>query len=189
MLALAEEKPYYTYADVLEWDESVRAEIIDGELYMLATPSTLHQEISWELSRQLGNFLEGKPCKGFSAPFGVRLFPRDDLDDDTVVEPDIVVICDRSKIDERGCNGAPDLVIEILSPSNGRHEMVLKFNKYLEAGVREYWIIDPEEKAIQVHILDDGRYVTRMYDDKAPVHILPGCLLDLSAIFNADNDD
>jgi Uma2 family endonuclease len=185
MLALAEEKAYYTYADALEWDENVRAEIIDGELYMMATPSTVHQEISMELSVQLGNFLRGKPCKAFAAPFGVRLFPRDDLSDDTVVDPDIVVICDQSKIDKRGCNGAPDLVIEILSPSNGRHDLVLKFNKYLEAGVREYWIVDPEEKAIQVHLLDNGRYITHMYDRTAPVQILPGCVIDLSAVFEA----
>jgi Uma2 family endonuclease len=185
MLALAEERTYYTYADILEWDESVRAEIIDGELYMMALPSTFHQEISMELSGQLGNFLKGKPCKAFAAPFGVRLFPREDLSDNTLVEPDIALICDRSKIDERGCNGAPDLIIEILSPSNGRHDLVLKFNKYLEAGVREYWIVDPVEQAVQAHILDNGRYVTNIYDDKAqvPVSVLPGCVIDLPAVF------
>jgi Uma2 family endonuclease len=137
MSSLAEKKSYYTYADVLEWDEDVRAEISDGKLYMMtsdaeasnksflaangpkvsmATPARVHQDILWELSRQFGNFLQGKPCKGYSAPFGVRLFPREDQSDDTFVEPDIVVVCDSSKLDDKGCNGAPDLAVEILSP-------------------------------------------------------------------------
>ncbi|MDR3338116.1 MAG: Uma2 family endonuclease [Treponema sp.] len=184
MPAVAEEKSYYTYADVLEWDESVRAEIIDGELYMMAPASIGHQEISGELYGQLWSFLKGKPCKVFAAP-GVRLFPRKDQSDNTMVIPDIAVVCDRSKLEKQSCNGAPDLVIEILSPSNARHDTFLKFHKYLEAGVREYWIVDPEEKIVQVHILDNGRYVTNMYNDKGqvPVSVLPGCVIDLPAVF------
>jgi Uma2 family endonuclease len=182
-----EEKPHYTYADILEWDEGFRAEIIDGELYMMAPPVTRHQEISWELCQQLGDFLKGKPCKAYAAPFGVRLFPQDDQSDDTLVEPDIVVVCDRSKIDDRGCNGAPDLIIEILSPSTARQDRVLKFHKYLEAGVYEYWIVDPEEMTVQVHILNNGCYITNIYDEtgKVPVSVLQGCIIDLSTIFGA----
>jgi Uma2 family endonuclease len=185
MLSLAEEKSYYTYADVLEWDEDVRAEIIDGELYMMATPARVHQRILMEVSGQLWNFLQGKPCEVYPAPFGVRLFPQDDQSDDTFVEPDIVVVCDSSKLDDRGCNGAPDLVVEILSPSTARYDRVLKFRKYLEAGVREYWVVNPEEKTVQVHILNNGRYITKTYDetDEAPVTVLPGCIIALPLVF------
>jgi len=191
-----EGKEYYTYADYLEWDENVRAEIIYGTVYMMAPPLTIHQRIVLRLSQRFANFLEGKTCEAFIAPFGVRLFPVEDKSDDTVVEPDIVVVCDPSKIDERGCNGAPDLVIEILSPSNSRKEMFLKFKLYLEAKVREYWVVYPEAQAIEVHILDNDRYLTRVYgvtepNDKKherlpeviPVTVLPGLDIDTKDIF------
>ncbi|MDR2663781.1 MAG: Uma2 family endonuclease [Treponema sp.] len=145
----------YSCADVLEWDESVRAEIINGELYMMAPPLTRHQLVLSELFFIIKRFLQDKPCKVIPAPFGVRLFPRDDLSDDTLVEPDITVVCDPDKIDDRGCNGAPDLIIEILSPSNKRHDQLRKFNLYLDAGVREYWVVDSEQESIQVHVLSD----------------------------------
>ncbi|GHV88469.1 hypothetical protein AGMMS50267_08290 [Spirochaetia bacterium] len=182
---------YYTYADFLEWDESIRAEIIDGDIYMMATPLTEHQRILGELFLIIGNFLKGKPCRAFPAPFGVRLFPKDDLSDDTVVEPDIVVVCDSSKLDHRGCNGAPDLVIEILSPSNRSHDQLVKFQKYLAAGVREYWIVDPEDQLVHVHILDAGRYVTTVYGpkDDIPVSILPGCVIKLREVFTLSPPD
>jgi Uma2 family endonuclease len=180
-----EDEQYYTYADWLEFDEGVRAEIIDGVFYAMAPPSTVHQDIHRELFLQLGGFLKGKPCKVYSAPFGVRLFPKDDLSDDTVVEPDIVVVCDKSKIDKQGCNGAPDLIIEILSPSNIRHDRIIKFQKYLAAGVREYWVVDPDNKGVEVHILQDGGYRTIVYDEtaEAPVSVLPGCVIKFSEAF------
>jgi Uma2 family endonuclease len=117
----------------------------------------------------------------------VRLFPREDQSDDTFVEPDIVVVCDSSKLDDKGCNGAPDLAVEILSPSTARYDRVVKFRKYLEAGVREYWVVNPEEKTVQVHILDNGQYVTKTYDetDEAPVTVLPGCVIALPLVFGA----
>jgi Uma2 family endonuclease len=175
----------YTYADMLEWDESIRAEIFDGEVYMMPPPARVHQEISRELLLQFGNFLKGKPCKVYAAPFGVRLFPKDDLSDDTVVEPDIAVICDKSKLDDRGCNGAPDLIIEILSPSNIAHDKIRKFRKYLAAGVREYWIVNPMEQMVDVHRLDGGRYITMLYDaeEEVPVTVLPGCTIKLQDVF------
>ncbi|MDR0587211.1 MAG: Uma2 family endonuclease [Treponema sp.] len=191
----------YTYADVLEWDESVRAEIINGELFMMAPPLTQHQLILSELFFIIKRFLQGKPCKVIPAPFGVRLFPRDDLSDDTMVEPDITVICDPDKIDDRGCNGAPDMVIEILSPSNKRHDQLRKFNLYLDAGVKEYWVVDPEQESIQVHVLREDRYTTAVYalprkDEElppalakvevasvAPVSVLPGLKIDLRDVF------
>lgn len=110
----------FTFSDVLTWDENERIEIIHGEVFMMAPPSRIHQEISGEIFRQLANYLEGKRCKVYSAPFGVRLFERagDSPENvDTVVEPDISVVCDQSKLDDHSCKGAPDMLIEILSPS------------------------------------------------------------------------
>ncbi|GHV13967.1 hypothetical protein FACS189491_09650 [Spirochaetia bacterium] len=187
--ALPEESRYYTYADVLEWDESVRAELIDGEVYMMATPNREHQRIIREIFLTIGNFLKGKRCQVYPAPFGVRLFPRDDLEDDTFVEPDIVVVCDPSRLDDRGCNGAPDLVIEVLSPSNKIHDKLVKFQKYLAAGVREYWVVDPEDPLVYVYILEGGRYVTTLYgpEDEAPVSVLPGCVINLKEVFPLTN--
>jgi Uma2 family endonuclease len=182
-MPLIKENPYYTYADYLEWDEDERYEIIDGEAYMMAAPSRIHQEISGNLYYALRSFLEDKPCKVYSAPFSVRLFPQEDGSDDTVVEPDITVVCDPSKLDDQGCNGAPDFVIEIISPSTARQDRIVKFNKYREAGVREYWIADPEEKVVSAYLLKDGHYIAVNYDVTAPVTILPGCMIDLTTIF------
>ncbi|MDR1617820.1 MAG: Uma2 family endonuclease [Treponema sp.] len=183
--AAYQEKVYYTYADILKLDENIRAEIIDGELFMMAPPTTGHQIISRELLVQLYQFLKGKPCQVFAAPFGVRLFPRDDLGDDTFLEPDLVVICDSGKIKKAGCEGAPDLVIEILSPSNTRHDRFLKFRKYLAARVKEYWIVDGEDKTVEIHILDGDRYITSVAgeDDEVPVPALPGCTIKLRDIW------
>jgi Uma2 family endonuclease len=182
-MPLAKELPYYTYADYLEWDGEERYEIIDGEAYMPAAPSRIHQEISGNLYYALRSFLEGKPCKVYAAPFSVRLFPVEDGSDDTVVEPDITVVCDPSKLDDRGCKGPPDLVIEIASPSTDRYDRIVKFNKYREAGVREYWIADPEERVIFAYVLKNGEYIAAVYEDTAPAAVLPGCEIDLASIF------
>ncbi|MDR1174016.1 MAG: Uma2 family endonuclease [Treponema sp.] len=186
-MPLAKEASYYTYADYLEWDENERYEIIDGEAYMMATPSRIHQEISGNFYFALRSFLEGKSCKVYAAPFAVRLFPEEDKSDDTVVEPDITVICDPSKLDDRGCNGVPDFIIEIISPSTARYDRIVKFNKYREAGVREYWIVNPEEKIVSAYLLKDGQYMAVNYDDTAaaPVTVLPDCEIDLKAIFGS----
>jgi Uma2 family endonuclease len=182
-MPLAKEQPYFTYADYLAWDEGDRYEIIDGEAYMMAALSRIHQEISGNLYYALRLFLNDKPCKVYAAPFSVRLFPRADKSDDTVVEPDITVVCDPGKLDDRGCNGPPDLVIEIESPATARYDRIVKFNKYREAGVREYWIVDPEEQAVFAYVLKDGEYVAASYEDTAPVRVLPGCEIDLKNIF------
>jgi len=194
--AFKDEERSYTYADYLEWDDDFRAELINGVVYMMAPPLTIHQRISMRLSQRIAQFLEGKTCEVFAAPFGVRLFPKEDKSDDTVVEPDIVVICDPSKIDERGCNGVPDLIIEITSPSNFRREMIRKYNLYLKAKVPEYWIVYPEDKGIEVNILDGKRYFRMVYaindsDTKPneeapeiiPVTVLPGLNIDVKDIF------
>jgi Uma2 family endonuclease len=186
-MPLATEKPYYTYADYLEWDEDARYEIIDGKAYMITAPSRIHQEISMALSAMLYNYLEGKPCKVYLAPFSVRLFPEADQSDDTVLQPDITVVCDPSKLDDRGCNGAPDFIIEIISPSTVRQDRIVKFNKYREAGVREYWIADPGEKVVTAYTLKDGQYMAANYGDNGPmpVKIFPGCEIDLKTVFAA----
>ena len=181
---------YYTYADILSWDEDVRAEIIDGELYMMAPPSRIHQEISGALFAQIYNFLSDKPCKVYHAPFGVRPLEQDgDTPNkvDTLVEPDIAVVCDQSKLDDRGCKGAPDLIIEILSPSTARHDRFVKLNLYNRAKVREYWIVDPFNYTVEVLLPDEsGRLmVSAVYsrEHKAIVNVLPGCEIDLTAVF------
>ena len=151
----------------------------------MSPPVTKHQAILSELFFLIKSYLQGKKGKVFPAPFGVRLFPEKDLSDNTVFEPDIVVVCDLEKLDERGCNGAPDMVIEIISPSSVKYDRVYKFRKYQQAGVREYWIVDPDTKTVQVCMLENGRYVVSVYDEteKAAVSVLEGCEIDLSAVF------
>jgi segregation and condensation protein B len=144
MESAVRKQEYYTYADYLTWDDKVRYELIDGMPYMMASPSQKHQEISGELFRQLGNFLLGKPCKPFHAPFDVRL--NANKSDDTVVQPDLLVVCDHSKLDGKSVNGAPDFIIEILSPSTMSYDLIIKLNKYMRSGVREYWVVDPESR-------------------------------------------
>lgn len=190
-MALPAEKINYTFADVLSWDEDERIEIISGKVFMMATPSRIHQKITGELFRQLANFLEGKQCEVYAAPFGVRLFEQDgDSEEnvDTVVEPDISVVCDRSKLDKRGCKGAPDMIVEVLSPSSLRHDRLVKLNLYQQAGIREYWIIDPENRAVQV-FLQDGSGSLRICEeygsrDVAKVNVLDGCFIELSKVFS-----
>lgn len=141
------------------------------------------------LAGQLYHYLKGKKCEVYPAPFAVRLFEQEgDYPEDvyTMVEPDISVVCDSSKLDAAGCKGAPDLVMEILSPSTMRHDRFTKFNLYQRAGVREYWIVNPAEKSVQVFLLEDGHYTAKEYggaDDQLRVNVLEGCVIDLSEVF------
>lgn len=188
-MAVPQEKARYSFADVLTWDENERIELLDGEPVMMAPPSRIHQEVSGEIFRQLANFLEGKKCKVYAAPFAVRLFEEGgDAPEDvqTVFEPDISVVCDHSKLDKHGCKGAPDMVIEILSPSTARHDRLVKLNEYQRAGVREYWIVSPEEQTAQVYLLKDGLlYPSEVYGkgDVAKVNVLEGCFVELAKVF------
>ena len=156
------EKRHFTYADYKEWelDEGERYEVIYGEAYAMATPNTRHQEILGELFCQFYVYLKGKPSKVFIAPVDVRLFYKEDESDDTVVQPDIMIICDKEKIGEESCHGAPDLVIEILLPSNTAIEMEKKFLLYQEAGVQEYWIVDSKNNILIVHRFRDSDTLT-----------------------------
>ena len=186
MSALPKEQPYYTYADYKEWelDEGERYELINGEAYAMSAPSTQHQAIHRELFGQFFVFLRGKTCQLFSAPLDVRLFYEEDESDDTVVQPDIVVICDKAKIGPEGCRVAPDLVIEILSPSNTAIEMEQKLKLYQEAGVREYWIVDPENNGLTVYLFQKDVIVkTYKNTDTVAVTILPGLSIALEQVF------
>ena len=157
-----DEDKRYTYADYAAWDDDNRYELIDGVAYMMSAPSIEHQGISMELSKQLAVFLTGKQCRVFAAPCDVCINGLGD-EDDIVVQPDLLVVCDESKLDGKRCNGAPDMTIEILSPSTSKRDIVLKHDKYQSAGVREYWIVDPDKKVVYVHLLENGRYVARSY--------------------------
>ena len=151
----------WTYADYLTWDDGQRWELIEGEAYLLQGPVGLapaplrkHQQMSLALAAQFYLFLKGKPCKVYGAPFDVRLSEMSDASDnyvETVVQPDLLVVCDKAKLDDRGCNGAPDLVIEILSPSTATVDFKIKFDLYQRFGVLEYWIIHPAEQTLLVY--------------------------------------
>ena len=188
--ALPKEERRFTYADYKEWelDEGERFELLNGEAFAMSGPNTRHQAVSWEISGQLYNYLRGKPCRAFSAPYDVRLFYEEDESDDTVVQPDIMVICDRRKIGDEGCRGAPDLVIEILSPSNTALEMERKRGLYRKAGVREYWVVDTEDNRITVYCFKDGAIFTNTYEssDTVPVDVLPGLNVALDQVFADD---
>jgi len=179
-----DEDKRYTYTDYESWDDGNRYELIDGVAHIMYAPSTEHQSISMSLSYQLFDFLKGTPCRVFAAPYDVCLNGLGD-EDDTVVQPDILVVCDESKIDKKRCNGAPDMAIEILSPSTAKHDLFTKLKKYQNAGVREFWIVDPDEKAVNVHILENGRYVVNSYESKETidVKIFKGFSIALPDIF------
>ena len=174
----------YTYEDYLNRDDDVRFELIDGVIYMMATPAPNHQIIAGEIHGQLWTFLKGRQCKAFIAPFSVKLSVGEGKD--TVLEPDLVVLCDKSQLDKYGCVGGPDMVVEVLSPSTSKKDKTLKFEKYRQAGVRELWIIDPKKKSTSVYILSCGEYTAKTYSDTdiVPVHVLEGCRINLNEVFS-----
>jgi Uma2 family endonuclease len=178
----------HTYADYKAWElkPSERYEIIYGEAYAVSAPSAFHQSMLIELSRQIANFLVGKPCKVYPAPYDVRLYYEEDESDDTVVQPDISVVCDKKKRDPEGCRGAPDFIVEILSLSNTTIEMQRKFNVYRDAGVREYWVLDNEYKTLTVYLFNGNNSMSsRSYGEKdiAPVTVLDGLSIELGPVF------
>lgn len=172
-MALSQEK-VHTIEDIYALPDGQRAELIDGEMYMLAPPSSRHQEILMNLSSSIHQYIKyGQgDCKVFPAPFAVFL----NEDDRTYVEPDISVICDKSKMDDRGCNGAPDWVIEIVSSSSKRMDYLIKLLKYQKAGVKEYWVVDPERKSVMVYDFAGGDADTYSFKDEIPVGIYDGDL-------------
>jgi Uma2 family endonuclease len=159
-LALRDQQ-HHTYGDYCHWPDDVRYELIDGKAYAMSPgPNRRHQELVGEVFRQIGNALEDSGCRVYVAPFDVRLPRGSEADDaiDTVVQPDISLICDRTKLDDRGCRGAPDWVIEVLSPSSASHDQILKRALYERHGVREYWLIHPVDQIVTVYRLVDAAY-------------------------------
>jgi len=178
----------YTYGDYLTWGDDERCEIIDGKIYMMAAPTTDHQLILMELSRQFANYLVGKPCKVFVAPFDVRIPKGNESDIYTknVVQPDMSIICDSNKLNKGGCFGSPDFVLEILSESTSIKDRREKFRLYEKGGVREYWILHPAEKWVTVYLLENGKYIvsdTYNTEEKIKVHIFPDFEIDLLTVF------
>jgi len=179
----------YSYADYLTWQIDEMVEIIKGKVFKAAAaPRRKHQEVSGRVFTRLHNFLENNTCKVFIAPFDVRLHVKSKKDEDifTVVQPDICVVCDRSKLDQAGCIGAPDLIVEILSPGNNKKDIKYKYEVYEESGVQEYWIIHPDEQTLLVYTLTDGSYVpSRLFTigDVVSSQCVTGFDLDVEDVF------
>lgn len=179
----------YTYADYLKWPEEEKYEIIEGEPYMQAAPSWQHQSISGELYRQISNFLIGRNCRAFALPFDLCLKEYDEEDDDVsnVVQPDIVIVCDESKLRKTGYFGVPEFIIEVSSPSTTRQDRVYKFNMYEKAGVKEYWIVEPDGKYISVFTLQEnkryGRPEAYTEESKVQMTVFPDFIVDLKTVF------
>lgn len=180
----------YSYADYLSWTMDEMVEIIKGRVFKMSpAPKRIHQKISWRISGLLYNYLKDKKCQAFSAPFDVRLPVKSRKNEDifTVVQPDICVICDLDKLDDAGCIGAPDIIIEILSKGNNKKELKNKYEVYEESGVKEYWIIHPEEQTLLVNKLVDGKYISSRLltnGDEITTPILPGFILNLNDVFD-----
>ena len=180
----------YSYADYLTWQFEEVVELIRGKIFKkaAAAPRRLHQKVSGELSYRLTGFLKGQKCQVYAAPFDVR-FPKGSKEDHKihdVVQPDICVICNPEKLDDRGCLGAPDLIVEILSPGNSKTELKHKYSLYESHGVREYWIIHPENQNLLIYRLVDGRYITtglQTSGDVVESAVIKGFTLDLEEFF------
>ncbi len=177
------EKDYYTTEDYYNLPDDRRTELVDGQFYDMATPSREHQKTSMELGTIINNYIKsrGGECEVYAAPFSVQLTEEED----TVFEPDLSVICNKDKLTDRGCLGAPDWIIEIVSPGNGGHDYIRKLRKYMAAGVREYWIVDPSIKAVTVYNPEtDGKYRTSYYefDDRIKAGIYDDLEIDFNEI-------
>lgn len=181
-MALAQAK-IYSEEDYYNLPEDIRAELIDGLLiYNQAAPSRIHQTMLGELYTVINNYVKSKggPCRVYPAPFAVKLKG----DKKNIVEPDISVICNPDKLTDRGCTGAPDWIIEIISPSNSSHDYILKLNLYADAGVREYWIVDPGRKSVFVYYLEQPNFKVDAYSfqDKIKANIYEDLYIDFASL-------
>jgi Uma2 family endonuclease len=190
MAQIAPEEKRYTYGDYLNWPDEERWELIEGVPYdMTPAPSTNHQRLLGELFRQISTFLLDRDCEVFIAPFDVRLPEGDEADEQiiTVVQPDIAVICNPAKIDQPGCRGAPDFIIEILSPSTAAKDQIQKVALYEKHGVKEYWLVHPTDKVVIVRLLlEGGKYgISEIHEGRGHLTVttLPGLTVDLDSVF------
>lgn len=179
----------YTYADYFTWQFKERVELIKGKIFKMSpAPNRIHQKIAGYIYLRIGVFLEGNKCEVYTAPFDVRI-PRKSKDDKeiiTVLQPDVCVICDPSKLDFRGCIGAPDIVVEVLSPGNNAKELTKKYDVYEEAGVKEYWVVSPQDQWMRIYTLIDGKFNESPYfvaGSTVTSSVLPGFSLDITALF------
>ncbi len=189
-IALRKNNELFTYGDYMAWPDEERWELIDGVPYdMTPAPNRYHQDISGNLFTVIREFLKGKKCRVYAAPFDIRLPEANQNDDETltVVQPDISVICNQSKLDSKGCKGAPDWIIEILSPTTSKKDRVIKFYMYERFGVKEYWLVSPEDKTVEVFILgENGKYGRPEYyteEKTLPCFTLEGLSINLAKIF------
>jgi Uma2 family endonuclease len=180
---------YHTYGDYLAWPDDVRYELIDGAAFLMApAPSRLYQEVVGKVYRQTANALEGKPRRPYIAPFDVRLPKADEIDDrvDTVVQPDLLVVCDPRKLDERGMRGAPDWVVEVLLPASASHDQTVKLAAYERAGVRELWLLHPTDRVVTIFRIDGNRYGRPAIHEtigELAVEVLPEVRIDWARVF------
>ncbi|MBC6111921.1 Uma2 family endonuclease [Pedobacter sp. CCM 8938] len=180
----------YSYANYLNWLFEDRVELIKGKIFKMSpAPSRVHQKISIKITNPLVNFLKGKSCEVYNAPFDVRFPKKSKADQDifTVLQPDICVICDKAKLDDRGCIGAPDLIVEILSPGNTKMELLNKYQVYEEFEVKEYWVVSQSDQSILIYTLNDlGKFQpSKIFtlSEKISSTVLPGFELELDDVF------
>jgi Uma2 family endonuclease len=189
MTVLKRDTDYHTYSDYLTWSRDYGDELIDGTAYVREppSPSWSHQQVVVELSRQVANALEDTPYSSCVAPSDVRLPKSSEEDDlvDTVVQPDVLIVSDRKKVDARGVRGAPDWVAEVLSPSTARHDQTVKLSAYERAGVREVWLINPGDLTLTIYKLEGGRYgcaTPRELRGRTPLTAVPGVTIDWTKV-------
>ncbi|MCL1992497.1 MAG: Uma2 family endonuclease [Spirochaetes bacterium] len=179
-------RPYgdYTYSDYLSWGQEVRVELVDGMVYLMAGAGTGHQRLAGDVYVQLRDFLKDKNCEAFIAPLDVRLQPKENLSDKTVVQPDILVVCDKAKINEHSVNGAPDFIVEIMSLHSRAHDILTKKELYEAAKVREYWVVDKVKDYVLYKWVLQGGFFTEekiplACKTEIPVGIFEGCVISL----------
>lgn len=191
-MPLPKENYKYTYADYITWPENERWDIIDGIPYMQAAPTWQHQAISIELASQFNVYLRGKSCRVFAAPFDLSIPSGDESDESIfsyVGQPDIVIVCDKNKLRKTGYFGVPRLVIEISSPSTAKTDKIKKFEAFEKAGIKEYWIVEPDSKLVNVFILQENNRYGRpeIFSDENTIQtsIFPNLIIDLALVFSS----
>lgn len=190
-----EKNKHYTYKDYLTWPDDVRCEIIDGEVYMMTpAPILAHQDVAGEIFRQAANALVGKTCRALIAPLDVRLPRHNEAEEDTdiVVQPDVMVVCDPGKLDRRGVRGAPDWVVEVLSPKSASRDQIEKRRIYERHGVLEYWLVHPTDRVLTIYRLQNGEFGKPdifALQGSTPVSVVPDISIDWDALMPYLIDD